>query len=90
MPATPRNDLYERLVDRLRHAAQYAEAARAAVEEVRSARRAEREVVAMMAGPDEWVEDRLLRAEQYAESTERAVQDALELLEGARKEADDA
>jgi hypothetical protein len=31
--ATLRNDLYERLVDRLRHAEQYAEACRAVVEE---------------------------------------------------------
>ena len=33
MPATQRNDVYERLVDRLRHAEQYAEACRATVEE---------------------------------------------------------
>jgi len=33
VPATLRNDLYERLVDRLRHAEQYAEACRATVEE---------------------------------------------------------
>ena len=33
MPATLRNDLYERLVDRLRHAEQYAEACRVTVEE---------------------------------------------------------
>jgi hypothetical protein len=33
VPATLRNDLYERLVDRLRHAEQYAEAARLMVEE---------------------------------------------------------
>ena len=32
-PATLRNDLYERLVDRLRHAEQYAEACRATVGE---------------------------------------------------------
>jgi hypothetical protein len=82
--ATLRNDLYERLVDRLRHAEQYAEAARVAVEEARSAERAEqKEVVAMTAAAD----DPLLRAEQYAEAAVRALQDALALLEGVRNDA---
>jgi hypothetical protein len=36
VPATLRNDLYERLVDRLRHAEQYAEACRLTVEEARA------------------------------------------------------
>jgi hypothetical protein len=36
VPATLRNDLYERLLDRLRHAEQYAEACRVTVEEARA------------------------------------------------------
>jgi hypothetical protein len=87
VPATLRNDLYERLVDRLRHAKQYAEAARTAAEKARLAHRAEREeVVAMTAAPD----DELLRVEQYAEAAVRALDDALGLLERARKERNDA
>ena len=92
MPATLRNDLYERLVDRLRHAAQYAGAARGTAEAARSGYRAEREeVVAMTAEATERLAHQLLRAEQYAEAAQRAVQDALGLLEQAtRAEESDA
>ena len=91
MSATLRDDLYERLVDRLRHAEQYAEAARGTAEEARSAYRHQREeVVAMTAAASERLADQLLRAEQYAEAAARAVQDALGLLEGARREGQDA
>jgi hypothetical protein len=80
------NDLYDRLADRLRHAMQYVEAARAAAKRARLAYRAEREeVVAMTAAPD----DQLLRVEQYAEAAARALGDALALLERARKERND-
>ena len=85
MPTSLPNDLYDRLADRLRHAMQYVEAARAAAERARLAYRAEREVVAMTAAPD----DQLLRVEQYAEAAARALGDALALLERARKERDD-
>ena len=87
MPATLRNDLYERLVDRLRHAQQYAEAARAAAEKARAVHQDQpKEVVAMTAAPDE----HLLRVEEYADAAARTVQDALRLLEGARTEGRDA
>jgi hypothetical protein len=80
------NDLYDRLSDRLRHAKQYAETARAATAKARSGYALEGEVVAMMAGLDE----QLLLVEQYAEAAERALGDALALLERARKERNDA
>lgn len=87
MPAALRNDLYERLVDRLRHAQQYAEAARTAAEKARRAFHAQpKEVVAMTAAPDE----HLRRVEEYAEAAARTVQDALALVEGARTEGRDA
>jgi hypothetical protein len=91
MPSDPGlpDDLYERLVDRLRHAEQYAEVARSMAREALSAYRGE--VVAMTATPAERVADQLGRAEQYAEACRIALEDALALLETAkREEADDA
>lgn len=84
MPKSLPNDLYDRVVDRLRHAKQYAEAARDAAEKARSAER--EEVAAMTAAPD----DQLLRVQQYAEAAALALGDALALLERAREERNDA
>jgi hypothetical protein len=84
VPTSLPNDVYNRLVDRLRHAMQYAEAVREAAEKVRSAER--EEVVAMTAAPD----DQLLRVQQYAEAAALALADALALLERAREERNDA
>jgi hypothetical protein len=89
-PAPLRNDLYERLVDRLRHAEQYAKAARGTAEEARAAYSAEHgEVVAMTAAASERLADQLRRVEEYAEAAARTVHDALGLLEGARRERRD-
>jgi hypothetical protein len=84
VPTSLPNDHYDRLVDRLRHAMQYAEASRDAAEKARSAER--EEVVAMTAAPD----DQLLRVQQYAEAAALALGDALALLERAREERNDA
>lgn len=84
MPTSLPNDVHNRLVDRLRHAMQYAQAARDAAEKARSAER--EEVVAMTAAAD----DQLLRVQQYAEAAALALADALALLERAREERNDA
>jgi hypothetical protein len=81
-------DLYERLIDRLRHAEQYAQAAREMAEGALAAFRADAEVVAMTAtlAPDldERLGDRLRHAEQYAEAARRMAEEALDLLEAAK------
>jgi 4'-phosphopantetheinyl transferase EntD len=81
-------DLHGRVVDRLRHAQQYAEAARMAADEALSAFRAEGEVVAMAAtlAPSlpEHLVSRLRHAEQYAEAARLMAEDALNLLETQR------
>jgi hypothetical protein len=88
VPARFEPELYERLIDRLRHAAQYAEAARGIAEELRSTIETEdSEVLAMTAeaiGDRERVLDQLRHAQQYADAAALAVQDALELLDEAR------
>jgi hypothetical protein len=86
------NDVYQRLVDRLRHAEQYAEAARGMAEEARSLfGTGDDDVVAMTATTlDERVLDQLRYAEQYAEAAKLAVEEALVVLEEARKDGDDA
>jgi hypothetical protein len=93
VPAPLRNDLYERLADRLRHAEQYAEAARRMANEARSEFSSkDKEVVAMMAtvapGLDERLLNQLRDAEQYAEACRVMVENALKLLNNAT-EGDD-
>lgn len=91
MPATLRDDAYQRLVDRLRHAEQYAAAARGMAQEALSIFHAEeKDVVAMTAMPDDRVVDQLRHAEQYAEAAVHAIEDALAALEEARKGNHDA
>jgi 4'-phosphopantetheinyl transferase EntD len=84
-------DLYGRVVDRLRHAQQYAEAARVAADEALGAFRAEGEVVAMAAtlAPSlpEHLIGRLRHAEQYAEAARLMAEEALNLLETQRGNA---
>ena len=87
-------EVYERVVDRLRHAQQYAETARRMTNEALAAFRAEdEEVVAMMAtvAPDldKRLVDRLRYAEQYAEAARRMAEDALELLEALERKEDE-
>lgn len=81
------------MVDRLRHALQYAEAARAAADEALRAFRDEGEVVAMAANlapslPEHLI-GRLRLAEQYAEAARLMAQEALDLLEAATREGAD-
>jgi hypothetical protein len=88
-PLSP--EVYERVVDRLRHAQQYAEAAQQMAEEALAVfRAADQEVVAMMAtvAPDldERLVDRLSYARQYADAARRMAEDALGLLEALRRE----
>ncbi len=81
-------DLYQRLIDRLRHAEQYAQAARGMAEGALAAFRSDAEVVAMTAtlAPDldERLAHRLRHAEQYAEAARRMAEEALDLLEAAK------
>jgi ABC-type nitrate/sulfonate/bicarbonate transport system substrate-binding protein len=81
-------DLYQRLIDRLRHAEQYAQAAREMAEGALTAFRADEEVVAMTASLapelDERLAHRLRHAQQYAEAARRTAEEALELLESAK------
>jgi hypothetical protein len=81
-------DLYERLIDRLRHAEQYAQAAREMAEGALTAFRADEEVVAMTASLapdlDDRLEHRLRHAQQYAEAARRMAEEALQLLEATR------
>jgi ABC-type nitrate/sulfonate/bicarbonate transport system substrate-binding protein len=81
-------DLYERLIDRLRHAEQYAQAAREMAEGALTTFRAEEEVLAMTASLapelDERLAHRLRHAQQYAEAARRTAEEALELLEAAK------
>jgi hypothetical protein len=78
------------LVDRLRHAQQYAEAARPIAEGALAAFRSEEEVVAMTAtlarDVDERLAHRLRDVEQYAEAARRMAEDALDLVEAAKAE----
>jgi hypothetical protein len=90
VPATLRDDAYQRLVDRLRHAEQYAAAARGMAQEALGIFHDEqKEVVAMKAMPDKRVVDQLRDAEQYAEAAVRALHDALAALEEVRKDNHD-
>jgi hypothetical protein len=81
-------DLYERLIDRLRHAEQYSQAAREMAEGALTAFRADEEVVAMTASLapdlDDRLAHRLRHAQQYAEAARRMAEEALELLETAK------
>jgi hypothetical protein len=84
-------ELRERLVDRLRHAQQYAEAARLIAEGALAAFRGEEEeVVAMTATRaghvDERLGDRLRDVEQFAEAARRMAEEALDLVEAAKAE----
>lgn len=78
-------EYYERLIDRLRHAAQYAQAAQKSAEELRSEVGAEEPDVSAMSG--EAVRDRervlkqLQHVQHYADAAALAVHDALALLE---------
>jgi hypothetical protein len=78
------------LVDRLRHAQQYAEAARRMAEGALAAFRADEEVVAMRAtlAPDldQRLGHRLRHAQQYAEAARRMAEEALDLIEAAKAE----
>jgi hypothetical protein len=78
-------EVYERLIDRLRHAAQYAEAAHKIAEELRSTVGAEDADVSAMSAEAvrdrQRVLDQLHYVQQYADAAVRAVQDALALLE---------
>jgi NTP pyrophosphatase (non-canonical NTP hydrolase) len=80
-------ELRERLVDRLRHAQQYAEAARLIAEGALAAFGGDEEVVAMTAtragNVDEPLGDRLRDVEQFAEAARRMAEEALELVEAA-------
>jgi len=82
-------ELRERLVDRLRHAQQYAEAARLIAEGL-AAFRGDEEVVGMSAtragNVDERLGDRLRDVEQFAEAARRMAEDALDLVEAAKAE----
>jgi hypothetical protein len=75
-------------MDRLRHAEQYAQAAREMAEGALTAFRADEEVVAMTAtiAPDldERLAHGLRHAEQYAEAARRMAEEALDLLEAAK------
>jgi hypothetical protein len=77
------------LLDRLRHAEHYAEAARGMAEGALAAFRADDEVVAMTGALapdlDERLVHRLRHAEQYAEAARRMAEEALDLLEAARQ-----
>lgn len=91
MPAALRDDPYQRLVDRLRHAEQYAAAARGMTQEALEIYEAEQEdVVAMMALPDEGVAEQLRDAQKNVEATVQALEAALAVLEEARKGKQDA
>jgi ABC-type nitrate/sulfonate/bicarbonate transport system substrate-binding protein len=83
-------DLYERLVDRLRYAEQFADAARETADEALAAFRGEEDVVAMAArvppGLAEHIVDRIRHAEQYAEAARLMVEEALELLASAKRQ----
>jgi hypothetical protein len=78
------------LVDRLRHAQQYAEAARLIAEDALAAVRGDEEVVAMTATLarelDERLGDRLRDVEQFAGAARRMAEEALDLLEAAKAE----
>ena len=94
MDATLPPEVYDRVVDRLRHAEQFAEAARRMANEALAAFRAEdQEVVAMMAtvAPDldERLLDRLRHGQQYAEAARSMAEDALELLEALERKEDE-
>lgn len=90
MSATVPPELYERLLDRLTYAEQFADAARATAEEALAAFRGEGDVVAMAAdvppGLAEHLVDRLRHAEQYAEAARMMVEEALELLSAAKQQ----
>ena len=81
------NEHYARLIDRLRHAEQYAEAASAIAKEALSALETHNDVVAMMAAVDERMVTRLRHAEHYAEAAGLTFADAVALLEGTTGEA---
>jgi hypothetical protein len=78
-------EFYERLIDRLRHAAQYAEAARNIAEALRSTVGVEDSEVSAMSleavRDRERVLDQLHYVQQYADAAAVAVQDTLALLE---------
>jgi hypothetical protein len=78
-------EFYERLIDRLRHAAQYAEAAHKIAEELRSTVGAEDPDVSAMSVEALRDRERVLAqlhyVQQYADAAVLAVQDALALLE---------
>jgi hypothetical protein len=86
-------ELHERLVDRLRHAQQYAEAARLIAEGALAAFRGDEEVLAMTAtlarDVDERLTQRLRDVEQYAEAARRMAEEALDLVEAAKAEEPD-
>lgn len=88
MPVSPENAQYQRLIDRLRHAEQYAEAASAIAKEALSALETDDDVVAMMATVDERMVRRLGHAEQYAEAAALTFADAIALLEGKAGQED--
>jgi hypothetical protein len=87
VPVSPENVQYQRLIDRLRHAEQYAEAASAIAKEALSALETD-DVVAMMASVDERMMRRLGHAEQYAEAAALTFSDAIALLEGKAGQED--
>ena len=94
MTATPGPDEYEYLVDRLRHAQQYAEAVRTIAEDALAALRVDdrqEEVVAMTLALNlsERLVRRLQHAEQYAEAARRMAEDALGILEALKREGED-
>jgi hypothetical protein len=87
--ATVPPDLYERLLDRLKYAEQFADAARATAEEAQAAFRGEGDVVAMakvQPGLADHIVDRLRHAEQYAEAARAMVGEALDLLAEAKEQ----
>jgi hypothetical protein len=88
VPVGPENVQYQRLIDRLRHAEQYAEAAGAIAKEALSALETDDDVVAMMATVDERMVRRLGHAEQYAEAAALTFSDAIALLEGKAGQED--
>ena len=77
-------ELYERLIDRLRHAAQYAQAAQKTAEELRSKVGAEDPDVSAMSveavRDREHVLNQLQYVQQYADAAALAVQEAVALL----------
>ena len=86
MEATLPPDVYERLIDRLRHAQQYAEASERMADEALGVFRSQDEdVLAMTATVGADLGERLLgplrQAREYAEAARRMATDALELLE---------